>query len=436
MSNLNGKILGERYRLLEKIGEGGMAVVYKAQDTGLGRFVAVKVIRRGAFPPKQIEHILKRFEREARAQAKLSHPNILTIFDYGEFENQPYLVMEYVPHGSLKDLLKGRPISWNRAAPIIASVARALAAAHAQGIIHRDVKPSNILMANGRDPMLADFGIAKLVESDADTSDLTGTGMGIGTPEYMAPEQASGKSIDHRADIYALGIVLYQMVTGRLPFKGDTPLAIMLLKNTQKVPNPRQYSPDLPRAAENILIKALARNPEERFKDMQEFAAALEGRNMVTETVTLDEYPPPGNAKARKGKNQIRPEWIAVGGVLVLCLSMFLGGAFAVGRAISPTEPPTLTSTPSATSSPTNTPGPTPTPTPLPEEFTDDKGAVMRLIPAGEFTMGSNGGDANERPAHQIYLQDYYMDKYEVANALYETCVKAGVCKPPKQARS
>lgn len=278
--DLIGKALG-RYRLLEKLGEGGMAVVYKALDTSLERHVAIKVI----LPYREhSDKFLTRFKREARALAKLSHPNILKIFDYGEFDNQPYLVMEYIPGGTLKDWLKGEPVPWQKAAQILTRVARALEVAHSEGIIHRDVKPANILLANGRDPMLSDFGIAKLIEGSDKTTDLTGTGVGIGTPDYMAPEQGVGM-VDERADIYALGVIFYQLVTGRLPFEADTPLAVMLKKNTEPLPRPTQYVHNLPAIVENVLTKALARDPLYRYKDMGEFAVALERLNSKADTL-------------------------------------------------------------------------------------------------------------------------------------------------------
>ena len=271
MSDLIGKSLG-RYHLLEKIGEGGMAVVYKALDTVLERHVAIKVILPDS---KHSEKFLARFKREAKTLAKLSHPNILKIFDYGEEDNLPYLAMEYIPGGTLKDTLTAKPIPWQKAAQILAPIARALEAAHAQGIVHRDVKPSNILMANGRDPMLSDFGIAKIMESDGETADLTGSGGGIGTPDYMAPEQGVGKP-EERSDIYALGVIFYRMVTGRLPFIADTPMAMMLKKTTEPLPRPMQFIPNLPSAVENALIKALARNPRDRYSNSGSFAHVLE----------------------------------------------------------------------------------------------------------------------------------------------------------------
>ena len=191
MTNLIGISLG-RYHILEQLGEGGMATVYKAFDTRLERDVAVKVIRIEKLTLDTIAKSLKRFEREARALAKLDHPNIVRINDYGEYEHRPFLVMDYIPGGTLKQRL-GKPIPWQEAFHFIIPITHALEYAHQQGIIHRDVKPSNILIGKSGVPILTDFGIAKFFESQ-ETIDLTGT-MGVGTPEYMAPEQATGRDV-------------------------------------------------------------------------------------------------------------------------------------------------------------------------------------------------------------------------------------------------
>jgi serine/threonine protein kinase len=275
-----GKALG-RYHVLEKLGQGGMAVVYKAFDTKLERYVAIKVI----LPYQEYsEQFLARFNREARVLANLTHPNIVKIFDYGEYDNHPYLVMEYIAGGTLKDWLTGDPVPWQRSAQLVARIARALDEAHKKGVIHRDVKPANILISNGKDPLLSDFGIAKLIEGNESTTSLTGTGVGIGTPDYMAPEQSDGL-VDERSDIYALGAVFYQMVTGRLPYQADTPLAVMFKKITEPLPRPTQYIQDLPSFVENVLIKAMATNPENRYRNMGEFADALERLNSKADTV-------------------------------------------------------------------------------------------------------------------------------------------------------
>jgi len=312
MASLIGQSLG-RYHILETIGEGGMAVVYKAFDTRLEREVAIKVI----LPYRtHAENFLKRFQREARALASLSHPNILKVFDFGEHEGMPYLVMEYLPGGTLKQKLVGQPQSWGESARLLAHVAHALEAAHRQGIIHRDVKPSNILLTRTGEPLLADFGIAKLVESDESTADLTGSGVGIGTPEYMAPEQGLGQ-VDERSDVYALGVVFYEMVTGSKPYSATTPMAVLLKKSTEPLPRPSLLAPGLPQAVENVLLKALARVPSERYTSMGDFARALE--QLAGGAPLTDESPPTAPVE----KTVSRQPWLALGvigaGLLTVC---------------------------------------------------------------------------------------------------------------------
>lgn len=281
MDDIIGKSLG-RYHVIEPLGEGGMAAVYRALDTTLERDVAIKVIRTDKVTDPQF---IKRFEREAKALARLNHPHIVHINDYGEQENIPYLVMDFLPGGTLKQKL-GSPMPYQEAARLLAPVARALEYAHENDVIHRDVKPANILLTDRGLPMLSDFGIAKLFE--ADTTALTGTGVGIGTPEYMAPEQSQGHKVDHRADIYALGVVFYELVTGRRPYEADTPIAVIIKHINDPLPNPRQFVPDLPHGVEQIIIKALQKDPENRYQDMGKFAEVLEkaSHGIVPETAS------------------------------------------------------------------------------------------------------------------------------------------------------
>jgi tRNA A-37 threonylcarbamoyl transferase component Bud32 len=281
-TSLIGQSLG-RYRILEQLGEGGMATVYKAYDTRLERDVAIKVIRRGAFPPDQLEMMLKRFEREAQSLAKLSHPNIVKVMDFGEYEDSPYLVMEYLPGGTFKQRL-GRPVPWQEAVRLLIPIARALEYAHEHNIIHRDIKPANILLTEKGQPMLTDFGIAKILETN-ETANLTGTGVGIGTPDYMAPEQWMGTSTP-QSDIYSLGVVFYEMVTGRKPYVADTPVAILLKQTNDQLPRPTQFVPNLPDAVEKILIKALAKNLQDRYQNISEFLAALDKLNYQNDKVS------------------------------------------------------------------------------------------------------------------------------------------------------
>ena len=225
MKDLIGQSLG-RYHVLEKIGEGGMATVYKAYDTRLERDVALKIIRKEAFSQEVIERILKRFEREAKALSKLTHPNIVPIIDFGDEGGSPYLVMPLIDGGTLKKELEKKAYSGYEAALLLHPIARALEYAHTRGILHRDVKPSNILITDNGDPMLSDFGVAKILE-EGEGATLTGTGVGLGTPEYMAPEQWVGKATA-ASDQYSLGVVFYEMVTSRRPFSAETPAAVLL----------------------------------------------------------------------------------------------------------------------------------------------------------------------------------------------------------------
>ncbi len=271
MSELLGQYIG-RYHIVERLGAGGMATVFKAFDSRLERDVAVKFIR-----PEIVKDdmFLKRFEREAKALARLSHPNIVKVLDYGEHEGSPYLVMEYIRGDTLKGKL-GKPIHWREAARMILPIAEALDYTHKHHIIHRDVKPSNFLVSETGHLMLSDFGIAKIMDSP-DAMQLTGTGIGIGTPEYMAPEQGLGQTVDQRADVYSLGIVFYEMVTGQKPYRADTPMAVMYKQISDPLPSPHQYAPEIPDFVERVLFKALAKKPEERYQDMAGFAKALQG---------------------------------------------------------------------------------------------------------------------------------------------------------------
>lgn len=281
MPDLIGQSLG-RYHILEQLGEGGMAIVYKAYDTRLEREVAIKVIRTEKLTLETIPKALKRFDREAKALGKLTHPNIVPISDYGEFDGKPFLVMPHLPGGTLKEIIKRGRMPWQKAVILLAPIAHALDYAHRQNIIHRDIKPSNVLIGESGTPMLSDFGVAKVLSDSDETHELTGTGMGVGTPEYMAPEQFQGQA-DERADIYALGVVMYEMVTGRKPYIAETPAAVIIKQATEPLPRPNRFAPDLPVSIDRILIKALAKSPKDRYQKMGQFGQALEGLVVLQE---------------------------------------------------------------------------------------------------------------------------------------------------------
>jgi serine/threonine protein kinase len=234
--------------------------------------VALKLIRVDEIPASQHERLMKRFEREAKAMAKFSHPNIVPVYDYGEVDGSPYLVMEYIPGGTLKDKT-GKPVPVETALSWIAPIADALTYAHESGIVHRDVKPSNILFDQKGRPILTDFGIAKVLETGE--TNLTGTGLGVGTPEYMAPEQWRGKASE-ATDQYSLGIVLYELLTGQKPYKADTPAALVILQATEPMPQPSKLVKGIPDEVEKVLYKALARDPQDRYEDMEALRKALE----------------------------------------------------------------------------------------------------------------------------------------------------------------
>ena len=484
MANLIGKSLG-RYHILEQLGEGGMATVYKAYDTRLETDVAVKVIRTENLAPSTLERSLKRFEREAKALARLTHPNIVKVTDFGEDEDKPYLVMEYLPGGTLKQKL-GKPMPWNESISILLPIARALDFAHRQNMIHRDVKPSNILITADGEPMLTDFGIAKILDLE-ETADLTGTGMGIGTPEYMAPEQWTGKTSVF-SDQYALGVVLYEMLTGRKPYSADTPAAILLKQATEPLPRPSQFTRDLPEKMEKLLLKVLARNPEDRYGSMAEFAKALENavsgqqlpaseqtpkrkvavprpkmedksRAKSMEAVKLhdtqatvdqqwkDSPPKKEPTRLKLSKTDLPIVLLFVGGVILIgiiglidALTSNLNRNTTVFPADTPMVIATITRHLSTNTSiviaTTTRPPSTNTPTPEIGSFIESDGVTMMFVPAGEFSMGSESGSDDEKPIHSVTLDAYYIDKYEVTNAAYKRCVDAGGCEPPKQSSS
>ena len=262
------------FEIIEQVGRGGMAEVYKARHVDLDVNVAIKFIRMERFPQDILHSVVKRFQNEAKKMAQLSHPNIAKVTDYGVYKGIPFLVMEYLPGGTLKKYM-GKPMPYQQATRLLLPVANALAYAHSKGVIHRDVKPTNILLSETDQPMLSDFGVAKMIGSDQ-TQGLTATGASIGTPEYMAPEQALGKKIDQRVDIYSLGVILYELVTGGRPYTADTPMGIINKLINEPAPDPTRLIKGIPQEVKQVLDKALAKEPGKRFADMGAFTRALE----------------------------------------------------------------------------------------------------------------------------------------------------------------
>ena len=259
-----------RYQIIEEIGRGGMARVYRALDPRFEREVAVKVL-----PSEVMDEAMfrARFEREAKVIAALEHPAIVTVYDFGDQEGQPYLVMRYMPGGSLRERLAQGEMPPEQAVTLVRRMASALDYAHERGIIHRDLKPGNILFDGRGDPFLTDFGIVKMAQGGAT---LTGESI-IGTPAYMSPEQAQGDTtIDHRTDVYSLGVILFEMLTGKQPYMADTPISLALKHIREPIPRLADYSEDLPPALQAVVDKAMAKSPLDRYATGARMAEALE----------------------------------------------------------------------------------------------------------------------------------------------------------------
>ncbi len=294
------EILGERYQLQDPIGRGGMATIYRGLDRRMDRVVAIKVLREVySTDPK----FVKRFQTEAKAASALQHPNIVQVYDYGQTDGNYYIVMELVEGTDLRRYLRNRTVlDMDRAVIIAHDVALGLGAAHRRGIVHRDVKPQNVLVGRGGAIKLTDFGIAS-VYKDINAERLTTTGMTLGTVQYYAPEQAQGEIVSPAADVYALGIVMYEMLTGHPPFDGENAVSVAM-QHIQDAPlPPSQLNPQLPPALEEIILRCLEKVPEMRFRDGSQLARALE----ILGDAKLDEIGPvtPERAPLLTTSNQI-----------------------------------------------------------------------------------------------------------------------------------
>ncbi|MDE3205414.1 MAG: Stk1 family PASTA domain-containing Ser/Thr kinase [Acidobacteriota bacterium] len=262
-------VFSDRYEMVRHIARGGMAQVYLARDQMLDRPVALKVL----FPELSVDRsFVERFRREAKAAANLSHPNIVSIYDWGQGDSTYYIVMEYVNGPTLSSMLKQGALDPEQAAAIAASVAAALDFAHRSGVIHRDVKPGNVLIDDRAQVKVADFGIARAIGT---SEDLTQTGSVMGTATYFSPEQAQGYPVDPRSDVYSLGVVLYEMVTGRPPFTGDNPVSIAYKHVKEPPPRPGTVAPGVPAALEAIILKAMAKEPVDRYQSAEDMRADL-----------------------------------------------------------------------------------------------------------------------------------------------------------------
>ncbi|MBK8029865.1 MAG: protein kinase [Chloroflexi bacterium] len=280
MSSLEGQTLGQ-YRVIAQMGHGGMATVFKGYHPRLDRFVAIKMMHQ-AF--QEDKNFLARFEREAQIVARLDHPHIVPVFDFADFEGRPYLVMKYIEGRTLKGVLEDQPLAMGDILNLMPRIADALDYAHRQGVLHRDIKPSNIIIDVNGTPFLTDFGLARMAQLGESTLSHD---MLLGTPHYISPEQAMGsRELDNRTDIYSLGVVLYELVVGRVPFSADTPFAIIHDHIYRPLPEPMKVNPEITPEVSAVLEKALAKSPADRYATATElvnaFKAAVETSGMAT----------------------------------------------------------------------------------------------------------------------------------------------------------
>ncbi len=391
MQNLIGKQI-DRYQIIEQVGQGGMAVVYRALDVRLEREVALKIIRIDEIPASQHARLLKRFEREAKAMAKFAHAHIVPVFDYGEHLGTPYLVMAFLAGGTLKDAIKTGGMAWRQALATVLPVADALGYAHSLGVIHRDIKPGNIMFDQSKRAVLTDFGIAKILETDDTT--LTGTGLGVGTPEYMAPEQWKGQA-GAASDQYALGVVLYELLTGQKPYTAETPVAVALKQMSEPIRRPGELVAGVPESVEQVLLRALAREAGGRHADMAAFRQALEQCLGAGEVVIPHQVTPPvmtGSEDETRDIFEMTPLETAEP---VKALESVHAAGQQEERRI---------------------------------ELAEGVWMAFVHVPGGAFLMGAGAEDgyaeADEKPQHRVHLDGYWMGKVTVTNAQY-ACYRA-----------
>jgi serine/threonine protein kinase len=407
------EMIDERYRLEEPLGKGGMARVWRATDVRLERPVAIKII---AQQLAEDPEFLVRFFSEAQAVAGISHPCVVSVLDFGQFKERPYLVMEYMPGGAIADLV-GRPIEYERALEIVRDAAHGVGAAHAMGIVHRDIKPGNILLTEEGRSKIADFGIALTAVSEK----LTSTGQVIGSPHYISPEQATGEGAGPESDVYALGVVLYELITGRPPFDANNATAIALA-HVESDPEPPSQSVEVPGEVEAVVLRCLSKKPSERFQSGSALAAAIEeliGRDRTaaistgvlgagvastqrTESLDTDEMAPVAASSIAASPVGGRRKVAMIVGAALIAVLLIAGGVFAFANRDDPGAQDSIETNPENRALPSpnadetveeSAPGIESTPTSTPtEEATPDESD------RDNSGRGGGGSDSNGGP--------------------------------------
>jgi len=333
-----GDVLSDRYELEELVGSGGMSSVYRAHDRLLDRKVALKVLHEQYTGDAEQ---VGRFRHEARAVATLSHPNIVTVIDRGEHEGRQFIVLEYVDGENLKDLIRSGPVPVTTAVELAIQISQGLAFAHQQGLVHRDVKPQNVLLDGDGQAKVTDFGIARSLDVQ---HGMTQTGTVLGTSDYIAPEQAQGQRVDEHTDVYSLGVVLYELLTGEVPFPGENFVAVAMRHINEPPPGIRERRPDVPPRLEAAVHKAMAKDARDRFPSMSDFRLELEA--ILAESQGATQVVAPARRPVRRRKRGVSP-WplllvvaalIAIGAVIAALVLHSGTGVFSIHRS-SPTTP-------------------------------------------------------------------------------------------------